>query len=164
MNSTAQSHKTIKAYLFDWGDTLMVDFPDMTGKMYQWDKVEAVAGAKQTLERLSKQALIFIATGAADSSPSDIQQAFERVNLDKYISGYFCKQNVGFPKGHVMFLPTIIDTLKVSSDSVAMVGDNLEKDIKPAIAAGIQGFWFNVNKSIDAPSQAQVITQLSDLV
>ncbi|MBO1255740.1 HAD family hydrolase [Alteromonas sp. 5E99-2] len=164
MNSTTKSRKTIEVYLFDWGDTLMVDFPGMKGKMYQWGKVEAVAGAKQTLEQLSAHAHIFIATGAADSSPSDIQQAFERVGLARYISGYFCKQNVGFSKGHAMFLPTIIDTLKVSSDSVAMVGDNLEKDIKPAIAAGIQGFWFNVNKSIDTPSQAQVITQLSDLV
>lgn len=29
-----------KTYLFDWGDTLMVDFPDQEGKMCNWSKVE----------------------------------------------------------------------------------------------------------------------------
>ena len=28
-------------FLFDWGDTLMVDFPGVPGKMCDWDKVEA---------------------------------------------------------------------------------------------------------------------------
>ncbi|MBD1571604.1 HAD family hydrolase, partial [Aliivibrio sp. S10_S31] len=26
-----------KAYLFDWGDTLMVDFPNTQGKMCNWE-------------------------------------------------------------------------------------------------------------------------------
>jgi len=44
----------IDVYLFDWGDTLMVDFPGVPGKMCNWDVVEAVDGAKEALEHLSK--------------------------------------------------------------------------------------------------------------
>ncbi|TOF26880.1 hydrolase, partial [Vibrio parahaemolyticus] len=37
-----------KVYLFDWGDTLMIDFPDQIGKMCDWVNVQAVNGALQT--------------------------------------------------------------------------------------------------------------------
>ena len=29
-----------EAYLFDWGDTLMTDFPDASGKMCDWEHSE----------------------------------------------------------------------------------------------------------------------------
>ncbi|KOE91138.1 hypothetical protein ACS91_07585, partial [Vibrio parahaemolyticus] len=62
-----------KVYLFDWGDTLMIDFPDQIGKMCDWVNVQAVNGALQTLEALSKQNQIYVATNAADSTESDIK-------------------------------------------------------------------------------------------
>lgn len=34
-------------FLFDWEDTLMVDFPGVPGKMCDWDVVQAVAGAEK---------------------------------------------------------------------------------------------------------------------
>jgi len=141
----------------------MVDFPGVTGKMCDWKIVEAVTEAKETLEELSKQSKIYIATGAVDSTVLDIQQAFERVGLSQYISGYFCQANLGLSKGSPEFLESILDKLKVPSSSVAMVGDNLVKDIKPALATGIQAFWFT-DKSIEsAPDNVKVIKQLSEL-
>lgn len=44
----------ISVYLFDWGDTLMVDFPDSTGKMCEWETVQAVSGAKEALAHYLK--------------------------------------------------------------------------------------------------------------
>ena len=158
----------IKTYLFDWGDTLMVDFPDATGKMCDWEVVETVYGAKETLETLSKHAKIYIATGAADSTELEIQRAFERVGLNQYISGYFCKANVGLSKGTPEFINAILANLKqtdisTSSDNTAMVGDNFDKDIKPAISAGIQAFWLTEKKRVTLTNNATVIKQLSDL-
>ncbi len=129
-------------YLFDWGDTLMIDFPNVAGKMCNWKTVEAVCGAKETLATLSKNARIYVATGAADSTELDIKRAFERVGLSQFISGYFCKANLGVSKGSAEFLESIIAKLGVPKANIAMVGDNFEKDIKPAIAVGIQAFWF----------------------
>lgn len=40
--------------LFDWGNTLMVDFPEAQGKMCDWEVVEEVAGAREVLAALSK--------------------------------------------------------------------------------------------------------------
>lgn len=153
----------IKVYLFDWGDTLMVDFPNVAGKMCDWETVASVSGAKETLEALSEYSHIYIATGAEDSTELEIKQAFARVGLDKLISGYFCKANVGFSKGTPEFLNAILEKLDVPSANVAMVGDNLEKDIKPAIFAGIQAFWYTGNNIELAPINVKVIKHLTAL-
>ena len=153
----------INVYLFDWGDTLMVDFPGVTGKMCDWEVVEAVAGAKDALEALSKHSQVYVATGAADSTELDIKRAFERVGLNQFISGYFCKASLGLSKGTPEFLNAILEKLKIPSANVAMVGDNFEKDIKPAISAGIQPFWFTEKDIESIPTNVKVIKQLSAL-
>ena len=153
----------INVYLFDWGDTLMIDFPGVAGKMCDWETVEAVSGAKDALAVLSQHAKIYIATGAADSTELEIQQAFERVGLNKFISGYFCKANLGLSKGTPEFLQSILSNLNISAASVAMVGDNYGKDIMPAISVGIQPIWFTENTTNSVPSNVKVINKLSDL-
>ncbi|HCE3215913.1 TPA: HAD hydrolase-like protein [Vibrio parahaemolyticus] len=136
-----------KVYLFDWGDTLMVDFPDEQGKMCNWTKVQAVDGAEDVLSQLFKSHKIFVATNAADSTELDIKVAFERVNLTQYISGYFCKSNLGVGKGTPSFFSKIMQSLNLEPSSIIMVGDSLEKDIKPAIMAGINAIWFNPSQT-----------------
>jgi len=141
----------------------MVDFPGVTGKMCNWEKVEAVTGAKEALEVLSKHSQIYIATGAADSTELEIQRAFERVGLSQFISGYFCKANLGLSKGSPEFLNAILEKLQIPAENVVMIGDNFEKDIKPAISTGIQPIWFT-RKNIDLPpDNVKVIKQLSAL-
>jgi FMN phosphatase YigB (HAD superfamily) len=150
-------------YLFDWGDTLMVDFPGVTGKMCDWDIVEAVSGAKKALEVLSKHSQIYIATGAADSTEIEIKLAFGRVGLSQFISGYFCKANLGLSKGCPEFLESILVKLNTPAVNVTMVGDNFEKDIKPAIAVGIQPIWFTQNNIEKTPDNVRVINKLSEI-
>lgn len=159
----------IKVYLFDWGDTLMVDFPNVDGKMCDWEIVDSIEGAKEVLATLSKNAEIYIATGAADSTELEIKKAFDRVNLSQYISGYFCKANLGISKGSPEFFSAILTKLKVSAKHVAMVGDNFDKDITPALVVGIQPFWFVANNAtllennIETLKNIQVIKRLAEL-
>jgi putative hydrolase of the HAD superfamily len=154
----------IEVYLFDWGDTLMVDFPNAEGKMCHWENVEAVHGAKDTLGLLSQHAKIYIATGAADSKELEIKLAFERVGLSEYISGYFCQANLGLVKGSPEFLNAIVSRLNVPVSNIVMVGDNFEKDIEPAISVGIQPVWFTQNKpSATLPLSFKTISCLSEL-
>ena len=115
------------------------------------------------LEFLSKHAQIYIATGAADSTELEIKRAFERVGLSQFISGYFCKANLGLSKGGPEFLYSILDQLKLSPVNVAMVGDNFDKDVKPAIATGIQPIWLTNNKIEYVPDSVKVIKELSEL-
>lgn len=158
-----------KVYLFDWGNTLMVDFPGMPGKMCDWEKVEAVDGAEEALRALSLKAKIFIATSAADSQEKDIEAAFLRVGLDKYINGYFCFANVGVKKGHPDFLTTILNRLDESPDKVTMVGDSLKFDIEPALAQGMNAVWLNTDETsnqyanIENKKRIRMISSLNEL-
>ncbi|EOX4921267.1 HAD family hydrolase [Vibrio alginolyticus] len=151
-------------YLFDWGDTLMVDFPDQSGKMCDWEVVQAVTGAEETLKLLSANHDVYVATNAADSSESDIKSAFDRVGLSKYISGYFCKANLGIGKGTPEFFRKIINVLGVDPQSVVMVGDTYSNDIEPAITAGIKVIWFNPkNQSLSGNCNVKQISHLAEI-
>lgn len=152
----------IEAYLFDWGDTLMVDLQGVPGKMCDWETVEAVEGAFELLERLSKQASIYIATGAAESNEIEIEKAFERVNLSQFVSGYFCKANIGVCKGDPSFLPKIIGKLGKPESAVAMVGDSLEKDIYPALKVGIKPIWLSKSNESNLDPAIQIISGLHE--
>ncbi|MFM2588061.1 HAD family hydrolase [Vibrio sp. TBV020] len=152
-----------KVYLFDWGDTLMVDYPDQTGKMYQWPHVEAVEGAEVILKQLSQSTTIYIATSAQDSTESEIQQAFQRVGLDTYISGYFCKANLGLEKQDPEFYKAIIASIGQTANNVTMVGDSLEKDIYPALSAGLTAIYFH-KEGQPVPKGTQHITHLEQLI
>ncbi|TFH90578.1 HAD family hydrolase [Vibrio ouci] len=152
-----------KVYLFDWGNTLMVDFPVQKGKMYLWPHVEAVEGAEETLKYLSQSSAIYIATSAQDSSESEIQQAFQRVGLDTYISGYFCKANLGLEKQDPEFYRAIINSVGQPASDVTMVGDSLEKDIYPAKAAGLNTVLLH-NQNTALPEATLRIEYLRELI
>jgi len=158
---TPITHK--KVVLFDWGNTLMVDIPDMEGKMCNWPRVELVDGAYETLKALSKYSKIYVATNAADSSEEDIKSAFERVNLAQFIEGYLCFGNLGVRKGNRSFYDKIMTLLAISADDVAMVGDNFENDILPASSAEIDAYWLTTLAKQDLPDNVKVIRQLADL-
>ena len=167
---TAAQHPEV--YLFDWGNTLMVDYPGAQGKMCDWSRVEAVSGAVETLRVLSRHARIFVATGAQDSTESDIWKALARVTLDSWIEGIFCQANLGVAKGDPRFLPTILQKLSVAPDQTAMVGDDLHKDVLPALATGITPIWLNpgaIDRPLDnslekPPMDLRVIRNLEELI
>lgn len=153
-----------KVYLFDWGDTLMVDFPDQQGPMCNWPSVRAVTGAEQALAYLSVNNEIYVATGAADSTESEIASALERVGLSAYVSGYFCKANLGVAKGSPEFYRAIVGRLGHKPDQIVMVGDTLEKDIIPALEAGLNAIWFNPgNRSRPKNQSIREINNLFEL-
>lgn len=152
-----------KVYLFDWGNTLMVDFPDRLGKMYLWPNVEAVDKAEQTLKSLSRHFPVYVATSAQDSTEREIQQAFQRVGLDPYINGYFCKANLGLEKNSAEFYLEIAKSLCHHPSELVMVGDILEKDIYPADKAGLQTIWYNPT-NLPVPKGVRSIQSLEALL
>ncbi|MEZ8057273.1 HAD family hydrolase [Vibrio splendidus] len=148
--------------LFDWGNTLMVDFPDAQGKMCDWETVQEVSGARVLLAELSKNHQVYVATNAGDSSKNDIIRAFERVGLSQYILGYFCKASIGFSKFEPEFYPAIISKFGVEPQHITMVGDTLEKDIYPALEAGLQAVWLDM-EGVELKSEHPNVMQVQSL-
>ena len=146
LGDTVKTMKQYKHYLFDWGDTLMVDFPSENGPMYQWSKVEAVKGSQDLLLELSKTANCYVATNAKASSEIDIRKALARAGLDEYIKGIFCFPSIGFEKPSKAFFSRISASLNSEQNEIVMVGDSLENDIRGALDFGFDAIWFNPMK------------------
>jgi FMN phosphatase YigB (HAD superfamily) len=132
-----------KAYLFDWGDTLMVDIPGCAGPMKSWPKVKAAKGATETLEYLSRVSTCHLVTNAKDSDEDDIREALAKVNLDVYLSRIFCYRNTGFKKPSEEFFSRVMETIGFDPKDIALVGDSFDTDVVGAVESGIFGYWYN---------------------
>lgn len=128
--------------LFDWGNTLMRDFPNETGKMYLWEKVEAMPNAVNALRELSLSADCYVATNAKDSNKDEIIMALKRVGLDKYIKDVFCYQEIGYAKPSKEYFDAIIKKINIPTKNITMVGDNLKSDIDGAQNSGIKAILY----------------------
>lgn len=149
----------MKCVLFDWGDTLMIDFPEQSGPMVLWPRVEAVPGAVETLQRLRSAGLrIALATNAADSDEADIRAALARVGLDDLIDRIYCSRGVGHPKPSAAFFGFIQRDLDLSAADLIMVDDNYDVDVLGANEAGIRAVWLHegVERSLTTEMQRSV--------
>lgn len=132
-----------KVYLFDWGDTIMKNFPDRKGSMFTWDQVEIMPNADKMLQRLTQKNDCYIATNAKDSIKEDIMKALQRVNLDKYFKDIFCYKELGVAKPSKEYFELIVLKLGLEKGDITMVGDNLETDIYGVQKHGIDTILYD---------------------
>lgn len=132
-----------KAILFDWGDTIMKDFPGKPGKMRYWDIVEEVPNAKKTLCLLSNKTRCYLATSAEDSTKEDIIEALKRVELSQYFTEIFCYRNIGCKKTESRFYIEVLSQLKIKAKKIIMIGNDLENDVIIPISCGIKAILFD---------------------
>ena len=133
----------IKAVLFDWGNTLMIDFHDQSGPMHQWNKIEAVKNAAACLSMLSMKFPCYVATNAKDSTKEDIYKALTLVNIGKYITDIFCYTEIGHEKPTSGFFNFIFKNLSLTPHEIILIGDDLEKDFNGATRNGVCGILFD---------------------
>ncbi len=134
--------------LFDWGDTVMRDYPERTAPMVEWESVEVVDGIADVLAYLhSTGRRIVLATSAEISDENQIRGALRRGGLDHYFAGIYCFKNTNLPKGEE-FYRYILNDLQLSASDALMVGDGFEKDIRIPNGLGMYAIWFNP-RSVD---------------
>ena len=129
--------------LFDWGDTVMHDYPEITIPMVEWERVEVVEGIGDVLAYLhSSGRRLVLATSAAISDERQIRGALARGGLDSYFSHIYCFKNTNLPKDEA-FYRYILNDLGISASEALMVGDGFEKDVQIPNTLGIFAVWFN---------------------
>ena len=131
--------------LFDWGDTVMRDHPEITIPMVEWETIEVIEGIADALEYLhSSGRRMVLATSAEISDESQIRGALARGGLDTYFSHIYCFKNTKLPKGEA-FYRHILGDLQLPASEALMVGDGFEKDIQIPNMLGMFAVWFNPN-------------------
>jgi HAD superfamily hydrolase (TIGR01549 family) len=131
-----------KILLFDWGNTIMVDF-NLPGPMNEWDKVAWVCGAEFALKAL-KEYTCCIATNAGRSTAEDVKKGLARVGADKYFSHIFASRDILLEKPDPLFFMYISNFYKTDPLNCIMTGDNYEKDITGAKSAGMKTILLNL--------------------
>ena len=152
-----------KVFLFDWGNTLMKDFPDEKGPMYSWNKVMIMPDTDKMLNELYKTADCYIATNARDSNKEDIIKALRRVHIDHFIKDIFCYKEIGFPKPSKEYFSEVFKRLNTDIENVTMVGDSLENDISGAVKFGFNAVLFDPENKYSGYHGLK-ISKLTDLL
>lgn len=135
--------KRTQCVLFDWGGTLMREFPEAQGPMALWPRVEALPFVRETLETLHSDWLLGLATNAADSDGPQIVEALRRVELDRSIDEIFCARRIGAHKPSAVYFDAVVSALGLPRNQIVMVGDDYEKDVLGARRAGLHALWFS---------------------
>jgi HAD superfamily hydrolase (TIGR01662 family) len=130
-----------KILLFDWGNTIMVDF-NFPGPMFTWRKVAWVPSAEKALKELAGYTCC-IATNAGKSDSEAVKKGLARVGADSYFSFIFCSRDIGFEKPDPRFFRYIIEEFITDPVNCIMIGDNYEKDIVGSKTVGMKTILFN---------------------
>ncbi|MEJ5302943.1 MAG: HAD-IA family hydrolase [Bacteroidales bacterium] len=127
----------IRLIIFDWGDTLMRDYPGKAGPMYVWDHVECIEGVPELLAYLHGRYTLCVATNAGVSDTEAMRKALRRVNIEHYFSGFFSSKDLGVAKPDPRFFLNICAEMNVEPQHSLMIGNDYEKDICGAFQAGL---------------------------
>lgn len=137
--------KDIRLIIFDWGDTLMRDYPDLPGPMYQWEHVECLSGAPELLEYLSTRYKLCVATNAGVSDTESMRRALHRVDIERYFTAFFSSKDLGVAKPDPQFFLKICSEMAVEPRQALMIGNDYAKDICGAAGAGLHTVYFAEN-------------------
>lgn len=151
----------VRILVFDWGDTVMRDFPDLPGPMADWDRVELIPGVLELLNHASSLYTCVIATNAGVSDTAAMIRALKRVEVHSFFQSFFSSRDLGYEKPDIRFFLGILSALGCSPNECLMIGNSYEKDICGARNAGMHTAWLCQQPAAGSCSMAEVI--ISDL-
>lgn len=149
----------LKGVIFDWGNTLMQDFPQYPGPMADWPRVVAIPGVVETLTALKNKYVLSVATNAGASDAVLVRKALARVDLDKFFPYIFTSRELGSEKPNPAFFLGALRKMGLMPGQCVMVGDNLEKDILAARDVGLEAILY----APQGHEYPRTITRISDL-
>ncbi len=152
----------IEAIVFDWGDTLMRNFPQYDGPMADWPEVEIMPGARETLAGLSRAFTLVVASNAGSSNAELVKRALKRGGIEGHFRFVFTGKELNSKKPELDFYRNICRKIGVPPGQCLMVGDNLEKDIIPARRVGMQAAWLTDKK--EKPGDYWQIQSLPEVI
>lgn len=155
----------VKAMIFDWGDTLMRDFPDMQGPMAFWPVVAILDGVAEALKLLDGSLVCCVASNAGASDAELMGLALERAGIRVYFHHLFTSRELGAAKPDSRFFMEAANRIGVEPNECVMVGNDYVKDIVGARQAGLHTVWLDVDASGPAENRhaEYVIRSMAEL-
>lgn len=149
--------KQINALIFDWGDTLMKDFPEYQGPMVNWPKVEVLSGVSELMDKIHNNYICCVASNAGDSDAELMSLAFERAGIKRYFKYFFTSKELGYKKPDIEFFTEISTRLGISQSKCMMIGNDYLKDIIPAKDSGMKTALYLENRVSEKFPKADIV-------
>jgi len=146
----------IKTVIFDWGDTIMRDYPELPGTMCSWAHVEWIPGAKELLESLKDRFDLVVASNSGESNTQDMIDALKRIGADTYFQYFFTSDELKFNKPDKRFFLSIFQRLNILPQESVMIGNNYAKDIVGAKEVDMKTIYFNEKREIGDFAMADI--------
>ena len=102
-----------------------------------------------------------------------VRDAMRRDGIDRYFSVWIVSEEVGLEKPDVAIFRLALERAGAPADRIAMVGDRLDNDVRPARALGMRTVWVLRGEAPDEPTEEQLavpdttvltLTELPDAV
>ena len=105
------------------------------------DNMSLYAGARDLLEALHEK---YIRVGVCTDLLAHIQhRKLRRLGMMDDVDCMVTSEEAGVEKPSPGIFKLCIEKLRLPAEEVCFVGDNLERDVKGAMAAGLQAIWFH---------------------
>jgi len=155
----------IKALIFDWGNTIMRDFPECPGPMASWEHVEWIPFAEHVLKELHQKYICCIASNAGFSDTALMIDALKRLGAEKYFNYFFTSLDLGFEKPDIRFFTAIGKQIGIEHGACVMIGNDYSKDIVGAKKTGMTTVFFNENNEQgNFPAADHIINSMQELI
>ena len=155
----------LKAVVFDWGDTVMRDFPEYKGAMAYWPKLEITKGIDSVLKYCHSNLICCLASNAGDSDAELMGIALSRVNIRQYFHHLFTSSELTVKKPDTRFYHKILQILDLDPKQCAAIGNDYQKDIIPAKSVGMITILFAQDSgSVTTPYADYVINSLEKAI
>ena len=125
--------------------------------------MERIPGVEEALASLKGRVVLCVASNAGDSDASLMCRALERVGIRHFFDHLWTSRELGAIKPALAFFQAILRELELEPPVCIMVGNDYEKDIVPARAAGMWTVWLAPSPAPKAPDADAVICSMEDL-
>ena len=115
------------------------------------DNLSLYAGARDLLEALHEK---YIRVGVCTDLLAHIQhRKLRRLGMMDDVDCLVTSEEAGVEKPAPGIFKLCLEKLRLPAEVVCFVGDNLERDVKGAMAAGLQAVWFHPGVSQEETAQ-----------
>lgn len=94
--------------------------------------------------------------GIVANQPSAVREALVRDGLDRFFELWNVSEDVGLEKPDPALYAHAVAGAGVPAEGCAMVGDRLDRDVRPARAAGLRTVWILRGEAPDRPTPEQL--------
>jgi len=158
----------IKAVFFDFGDTIILEQVDDEQPLDHLD-LRAKPCAREVLERLKPRFRLALVTDTETSDESVVRRALSRLGLEQYFDAVVTSQDLGVTKPDPLAFREAMRRTGVSPAEAVMVGNDLDRDVQPALALGLRAIlvsdspYFDPKRATIAPI-AQALVEVPEMI